>query len=129
MAKTTKKKSIEKEEEEEKVYPEEEQGILPEETSEELTEAMDEGEKDEDVYTEEGIQKLEENDEIEPWEEGFVEGAKDFGQLGKDALTGEPLMGADDIVEMELGEKMYRFVSRANAEKFRKRFMDKKRKK
>jgi hypothetical protein len=128
MAKTTKKRK-EVEEEEEKFYPEEEQGILPEESSEELTEEIDEGEKDEDIYTKEGTEKLEETDEIEPWEEGFVEGARGLGQLGKDALTGQPLIDADDIIEMELDEKMYRFASRANAEKFRKKFMEKKRKK
>ena len=76
--------------------------------------------------TEEGRKKLEEDDEIAPWEEGFMEGAHDAGQLGKDALTGEPLMGADDVIEMDYEGKLYRFVSRKNAEEFVKRRKKKK---
>ncbi len=109
--------------EEEDLYPDEEQGILPEETSEEHELAMALGDEDEDIYTEEGRKKLQEDDEIEPWEEGLIEGATELGQLGKDALTGQPLMGADEVIEMELNGKMYRFVSTKNAEKFRKKMM------
>lgn len=112
--------------EEEDVYPEEEQGILPEETSEEHELAMTLGDEDEDIYTEEGRKKLQEDDEIEPWEEGLIEGATELGQLGKDALTGQPLMGADEVIEMELNGKMYRFVSTKNADKFRTKMMKKK---
>ncbi len=109
-----------------KVYPAEEQGILPEETPEEIEEDMEQGEKDEDIYTKEGREKLEEDAEIEPWEEGFMEGASGAGQFGKDALTGEPLMDTDDIVEAEIERKVYRFASRENAEKFRKKLRKKK---
>ncbi|MBI2125177.1 hypothetical protein HYU08_01345 [Candidatus Woesearchaeota archaeon] len=108
------------------LHPAEEQGILPEETSEEHELAIDLGEEDEDIYTDEGRKKLEENDEIEPWEEGLMEGASELGQLGKDALTGVPLMGADEVIEMELDGKMYRFVSEKNAEKFRDKMTKKK---
>ena len=106
---------------EEKVYPAEEQGIEREETDEEVEEEMKTGRKDEDIYAKKGRDLLEEDDEIQPWEEGFMEGASGLGQLGKDALTGEPLMGADDIIELEWEGKMYRFVSRENAEKFMKK--------
>ena len=105
----------------EKVYPAEEQGILRDKTEEERETEMKIGERDEDIYQKKGRDLLEEDDEIKPWEEGFMEGANELGQLGKDALTGEPLMGADDVIEMELDGKTYRFVSRANAEKFRKK--------
>ncbi|MEK6900827.1 MAG: hypothetical protein AABX37_00620 [Nanoarchaeota archaeon] len=111
---------------EEKVYPAEEQGIEREETDEEVEEGMKTGRKDEDIYAKKGRELLEEDDEIEPWEEGFMEGASGLGQLGKDALTGEPLAGADDIIELEFEGKMYRFVSRANAEKFMKKKKGKK---
>ncbi len=50
----------------EKDYPAEEQGIEPEETSEEKSEDMEHGEKDEDVYSEEGREKLVEDGEISP---------------------------------------------------------------
>lgn len=82
---------------------------------------MKSGEKDEDVYSEAGRELLEEDDEIESWEEGFMKGASGLGQLGKDALTGEPLIGAENIIEMELDGKLYRFVSEKNAEAFRKK--------
>lgn len=127
IKKAAKKKLPEPEDEDEdlEVYPDEEQGILHEETSEEHKLAMELSQEDEDVYTEEGRHKLTEDDEIEPWEEGLVEGAAELGQLGKDALTGEPLMGADEVIEMELDGKMYRFVSTKNADKFRERYLKK----
>ena len=102
-------------------YPAEEQGIEEEKNSEEKSEEMESGEKDEDVYSEEGREKLVEDDEISPEEEGFMEGAAHTGQLGKDALTGEPLMDIEDVVETEIDGKIYRFVSEENAEKFRKK--------
>ncbi len=117
MAKKNKKKGKEPEERD---YPAEEQGIMPEETSEEAEEDMELGEKDEDVYSEEGREQLEEDDEIENWEEGFMEGAEGAGQLGKDALTGEPLMG-EETVELVIKGKKYRFVNSENAEEFRKK--------
>ncbi len=120
------KKEEENDDEELEVYPAEEQGILPDETSEEHELAMDLGDEDEDIYTEEGRKKLEEDDEIEPWEEGVMEGAAGLGQLGKDALTGKPLMDADEVIEMELDGKLYRFVSTKNAEKFREKWMKQK---
>ena len=107
--------------EEDDLYPEEEQGILPEETSEEHELAMAVGDEDEDIYTEEGRKKQTEEDEIEPWEQGLMEGASGLGQLGKDALTGKPLMDTDEVIEMEWEGKLYRFVSTKNAEKFREK--------
>ena len=101
------------------VHPAEEQRILPEETSEEKKEAMEHGEEDEYIYSKEGREKLEEDGEISPEEEGFMEGASQTGQLGKDALTGEPLMDVEDVVEAEINGKVYRFTSEENAQKFR----------
>ena len=112
--------------EEDDLYPEEEQGILPEETSEEHELAMAVGDEDEDIYTEEGRKKQTEEDEIEPWEQGLMEGASGLGQLGKDALTGKPLMDTDEVIEMELDGKLYRLVSIKNAEKFREKMMKQK---
>ena len=102
-----------------KLHAAEEQGILPNETSEEKEDKMKMGEEDEDIYTEEGRELLEEDDEIKPWEEGFLEGATGTGQLGKDALTGEPLL--DKVVEAKIGGQTYRFVNEINAEKFKKK--------
>lgn len=117
---TNKEKKKEKEGNEENDFPAEEQGILPEETSEEIREDMDIGEREEDVYTQEGREQMEEDDELTNVEEGFMEGASGGGQLGKDALTGEPLMGTE-TVELVIDGKHYRFVNSENAEKFKKK--------
>ena len=43
-------------------------------TKEDYEDKMKENVVEEDVYTEEGRAELEEDDEIEPWEEGFSKG-------------------------------------------------------
>ncbi|MBS3124358.1 hypothetical protein J4437_07065 [Candidatus Woesearchaeota archaeon] len=107
--------------EDEKFYPDEEQGMTKKKSFVEKEDEIVAGERDEDLDTAEGRERQVEDDEVEPWEAGFAAGASEEGQLGKDALTGEPLMGADDIIELELDGKMYRFVSQANAEQFREK--------
>ena len=97
----------------------EEQGILKEKTSEEKKDEMARAEREEDPLTKEGQEELVENDEIEPWEAGFAQGASQEGQLAKDALTGEPLMDIENVVEEEINGRIYRFVSEENAKKFR----------
>src|SRR3989344_5113496 len=105
-------------------YPEEEQGITAKETQEELSDNIKAGKHEVDPLTPEGREALVEDDELEPWEAGFAEGASDEGQLGKDALTGEPLMDIDEVVEAEIEGKTYRFVSEKNARKFRLKHND-----
>ena len=90
---------------------------------------VEEEEKETDVYSEEGREDLVDSDEISPAEEGFMEGAKDAGQLGKDALTGEPLMDVDDVVETEIDGKFYRFTNKENAIKFKKKKKEEKKSK
>lgn len=119
---STKKKP--KRSEKEEFYADEEQGILPKKTSEEKELGMKVGEESEDIYEEEGRELLEEDDEINPWEEGFMKGSSGPGQLGKDALTGVPLLDVEDVVEEEIDGRLYRFASRQNARKF----LEKKRK-
>lgn len=122
MKKKASKPRISKSDEEEvKVYPDEEQGILPQKTPEEKKASIQHGEEDEDIYEEEGREVQLEEDEIEPWEEGFMEGAAGPGQLGKDALTGEPLRNVEDVVEAVIDGKLYRFASEENARKFREK--------
>ena len=67
---------------------------------------------------EQGILPKETSEEIK---DDFMEGASGGGQLAKDALTGEPLMGEDSVVEIEIDGQRYRFVNQENAEKFRKK--------
>jgi hypothetical protein len=105
----------------EKFEPSEEQGILTDETEEQIEDDMRVGKKDEDIYEEPGQELLEEDDEIEPWEQGFMQGATKAGQLSKDALTGEPLK-ARDIIELRINGKLYRFNTIDNAIKFKQKF-------
>ncbi|MEM3153965.1 MAG: hypothetical protein QW165_00150 [Candidatus Woesearchaeota archaeon] len=46
------------------------------ETPDDFTVKMQVGEKEADIYTEEGREELEDEGEIAPWEEGFAEGAE-----------------------------------------------------
>jgi len=109
-----------------KFYPAEEQGIEKEKSPEEKESDMIRGEEDEDIYQREGREMLESDDEIEPWEEGFMEGASGAGQLGKDALTGEPLRDIENVIEVGIDGKVYRFTNDGNAEKFKKKLLKKK---
>ena len=61
------------------------------------------GEKEADVYTEEGREELtEDDDEMAPWEEGFAEGATGRGQKAKCAACGKILSQDENkIVERE----------------------------
>ena len=124
LKKPVKKKSKEKDVD---IYPSEEQGILPKESSDEKKMKMKLGEEDEDIYSTEGQEEEVEDDEIEPWEAGFMKGASGAGQLGKDALTGKALVGRN-IVEVQIAGKLYRFMSDANATKFKEKLLKEKKK-
>ena len=115
--------SLAKKHGENRVYPDEddEQGISPSKSSLQKREEMQTGNADEDLDTREGREAQVEEDEVEPWEAGFAEGASDEGIHGKDALTGQPLMDVENVVETEIDGKNYRFASEKNAEKFMER--------
>ena len=119
VKKNKNKKNIEDED----YYTDEEEKLFPNKNDDDEDKELDMelGKIDETVYTKEGRENLEEDSELEPWEEGFMEGASDSGQLSKDAVTGEPLMGVDDVVEIEIEDQTYRFVNKENAEKFKKK--------
>ena len=74
--------------------------------------------RDADVYTDEGLEELEEDDEIAPWEEGFMEGAKGGGQGAKCRRCGKILI--DDFIERQIGTSIYRFCSEKCAEQYKK---------
>jgi len=87
-------------------------------TSEEKKDKMEQGELDEDVYSEEGKEKEVEDDEIEPWESGFMEGADGGGKGGKCRSCGKVLVEEEDIVEKEVNGEHMVFCSDACVEKF-----------
>lgn len=98
-------------------------------TPEELGLEMEEGKKDEEVYTEEGREKELENDEIEPWEEGFMEGAEGRGKKNCCSECGKLLEEEkEDIYEREFDDEIKLFCSEEHAEKYAKKLAKKKRK-
>jgi len=82
--------------------------------------AMDIGKKEEEVYSETGREKLVDDDEIAPWEEGFMEGAEERGELAKCAYCGK-VLGEENIVEKRVKGEIYLFCSENHAEKGKKK--------
>lgn len=73
--------------------------------------------KDEDIYSEEGREELMEEDELEPWEEGFVEGEVDEGQKAKCRKCGK-ILAVDHTVEREIGAEIEWFCSETHADEY-----------
>ena len=94
------------------VYPSEEQGIEKEKLEEETEQDMEEGEKEEDVYTEEGRKKLVEDDEISPSEEGFAEGEEDI----ECEVCGQLTSQEDAVIATDSDGKKHYFCSEECAE-------------
>ncbi len=76
-------------------------------------------EEEKDIYSEGGREKLVEDDEIEPWEQGFMQGAEGGGQGAKCRKCGKPLVDKE-IVEKEIDGENYRFCCEECANKFEK---------
>ncbi len=103
------------EDEEEFAEDEEPEFLEPEEHEESHAEhsmKLQVGDEEEDVYTEEGREELLEDDEIEPWEEGFSEGAEERGELGACAHCGKPLGDREEnVFEKEYDDELMFFCS------------------
>ena len=82
----------------------------------------DDRKREGDIYTEEGLEDLEEDDEIAPWEEGFMEGATGGGQGAKCRKCGMILI--EDFIEKQIGRKIYRFCSEKCAETYKRESKD-----
>lgn len=89
------------------------------ETTEEVEQQMDVGEKEEEVYSEEGREKLIEDAEIEDWEEGFMEGAEQRGEQHCCEECGK-LLGEEEteIIEREFDGEIKWFCSSEHAQKY-----------
>lgn len=79
----------------------------------------EEGEFEEDVYTEEGQEELVENDEITDIEEGIMEGYEEGEHEAKCAQCKKILID-EDFIEEEIDGKHLRFCSEECATKFEK---------
>ena len=71
----------------------------------------------EDIYTDEGAESLEENDEISPGEEGFMEGETSDGEKVICSICGKIISDEERVVEREIHGKVMRFCSLTCAEK------------
>jgi len=69
------------------------------------------GDQEEDVYTQEGREEMEESDEIAPWEEGFAEGAE--GSEGAVCANCNKILGdrEESVIEREIKGKLILFCS------------------
>ena len=76
------------------------------------------GKMEEDVYSEEGREELEEDDEISPDEEGFMKGYEEGVKMAKCAKCGRVL--GQKFMEKEIKNEIYRFCSDKCAERFKK---------
>ncbi len=87
--------------------------------TEEEREKIEEGKMDEDVYSEEGREELEEDEEIKPEEEGFMQGYEEDAKMTMCPTCGKIL--GEEVVEKEIKGEIYRFCSEHCAEEFSKK--------
>ena len=79
---------------------------------------LDLGLQDKGVYDEQERHKAVEDDEMEPWEEGFMEGAEGRGQMTSCARCGKLLgQGKAKTFEKRINGKRMLFCSEEHAEK------------
>lgn len=78
---------------------------------------LEEGNHEPDIYDEEGLEELEENDEITELEEGFMEG---YEHGDHEALCAECRIELvdKDVIEEEINGEKYMFCSDECASKF-----------
>jgi len=107
--------------EDEGYAPEKEEFKEPEEHDEpheELEMELHTGERNVDVYSEEGRQELiEDEGEIQPWEEGFAKGAVGAGQYGVCEHCGKPLGDRGEVIERRIDDEIKFFCSEECASK------------
>lgn len=88
------------------------------ESKDDTRQEMESGEEEETVYDDVGREKLMEDDEIDPWEEGFMEGAEDDGEQGKCQYCGAALLDPKHTFETKIDGKTYWFCSAEHLQKF-----------
>ncbi len=95
-------------------------------TDEKIEQEMEQGKKAENVYSEEGREKLAADDEIAPFEEGFMEGAEGRGKKNSCAECGKQIAEDDEnIIEREFEGETKWFCSEQHAENYAKKHKEK----
>lgn len=72
----------------------------------------------EEVYDQDSRDQMVEDDEIDPMEEGFMEGYEGRGNLSKCEECSQPLDEDDDIIERKFKDELIWFCSEDCAEKY-----------
>ena len=93
---------------------------MPKTTYLEEEEGKEEGELDEDVYTEEGREELVEDDEITEIEQGFAEGYEK-GEMNVKCQNCGKLLTNENPIEREIRGDTYYFCSITCAEQYVKK--------
>ena len=87
-------------------------------TREEVMKEMEIGDKEGDIYSDEGREELiDEEDEITDIDEGFMKGYDEEEKTAECQSCGALLIN-ENIVEEEIGDQMYRFCSSECATEF-----------
>ena len=89
-----------------------------EEPDDEKGAMMNEGELEENVYSDVGREKLVEDDEMEQWEEGFSMGAEDGGRGAKCRYCGKILINKEDAHERRIEGELCFFCSEEHVGKY-----------
>ena len=84
---------------------------MPKDSDDEKLESEPEVEDGDDIYEEDKRDELEEEDEISPTEEAFMEGYAEEEKVAECAKCKKPLLEMKDTVEREYKGKHYRFCS------------------
>ena len=84
---------------------------MPKDNDDEKLENEPETEDGDDIYEEKERDKLEEEDEITPTEEAFMEGYEEEEKVAECAKCKTPLLEMKGAVEREYKGKHYRFCS------------------
>ncbi len=74
---------------------------------------------DDDIYEEKERDELEEEDEITPTEEAFMEGYEEEEKVAECAKCKKPLLEMKSTIERELKGKHYRFCSEKCAKAYK----------
>jgi len=80
--------------------------------------------EEKDIYSDEGREDLVEDDAIEPWEQGFMQGAEGLGQDAKCRRCGKIFMGPDSVLETEVEGEVMRFCSDDCVNKYKERLIN-----
>lgn len=88
-------------------------------TKEKIEEEIESGDKEEDIYTEEGREVAEDDDTITNEEEGFMKGYDEGDRAVKCANCKKIL--EEDFIEEEVDGESYHFCSERCAERFKRR--------